>query len=61
MEGSSSSAEGTNLLWGQSPKSQDEADLEVHEARVAFDADWLEQKMRWHDNAQQEYEERDAW
>ena len=33
----------------------------AHEARVASDADWLEQNMRWHDNAQQEYEERDAW
>jgi hypothetical protein len=61
VEGSSSSAEGTTLLWGRTPTSQDEADLEVHEARVASDADWLEQNMRWHDNAQQEYEERDAW
>ena len=33
----------------------------AQEARVASDADWLEQNMRCHDNAQQEYEERDAW
>jgi hypothetical protein len=61
VEGSSSSADGTTLLWGRTPTSQDEADLEAHEARVASDADWLEQNMRWHDSAQQEYEERDAW
>jgi hypothetical protein len=54
VEGSSSSADGTTLLWGRTPTSQDEADLEAHEARDASDADWLEQNMRWHDTAQQD-------
>jgi hypothetical protein len=54
VEGSYSSAEDTTLLWGRTSTSQDEADLEVHEARVASDADWLEQNMRWHEDARQE-------
>jgi hypothetical protein len=54
VEGSHSSAEDTTLLWGRTPTSQDEADLEAHEARVASDADWLEQNMRWHEDARQE-------
>jgi hypothetical protein len=60
VEGSHSSAEDTTLLWGRTSTSQVEADLEAYEDRVASDADWLEQNMRWHEDARQEQEERDA-
>ena len=60
VEGSHSSAEDTTLLWERTSMSQAEADLEAHEDRVASDADWLEQNMRWHEDARQEQEERDA-
>ena len=33
---------------------------EAHNARVASDADWLDQNMRWREDARQEQEERDA-
>jgi hypothetical protein len=60
VENSDSSAEGTTLLWGRTSMSQAEADLEAHDARVASDADWLDQNLRWHEDARQEQEERDA-
>jgi hypothetical protein len=57
---SHSSDEDTTLLWGRTLGWQAEADLEAHDARVASDADWLEQTLRWHEDARQEQEERDA-
>ena len=47
-------AEEEQLRW------QAEADLEAHNARVASDAEWLEQTLRWHEDARREQEERDA-
>ena len=57
---SHSSDEDTTLLWGRTLEWQAEADLEAHDARVASDADWLEQTLRWHEDARHEQEERDA-
>jgi hypothetical protein len=60
VENSDSSDEDTTLLWGRTLGWQAEADLEAHDARVASDAEWLEQNLRWHEDARQEQEERDA-
>jgi hypothetical protein len=49
-----------NMMIAQTLRWQAEADLEAHNARVASDAEWLEQTLRWHEDARREQEERDA-
>ncbi len=49
-----------NMMIAQALSWQVEAQLEADDARVASDAEWLEQTLRWHEDARREQEERDA-
>ncbi len=49
-----------NMMIDQALSWQVEAQLEADDARVASDAEWLEQTLRWHEDARREQEERDA-
>ncbi len=49
-----------NMMIDQALSWQVEAQLEADDARVASDAEWLEQTLRWHEDARRAQEERDA-